>query len=143
MLSLNNSKINKSTLTMKKTALLPVLFVIFVLFSGFIIPKKQTKNENFLVHIVLIKLKSSVSKQDARFIRLQEKVKNLPTQLPQIQTWQVGKNILDKSINVDFGIVARFKNQADFDTYLNDKNHKVIIEQWLEIADFQVCNFYE
>lgn len=128
---------------MKKTTLLSVLFVIFVLFFGFIIPKKQAENEKILVHIVLIKLKSSISKQDARFIKLQEKVRSLPTQLPQIQTWQVGKNILDKGINVDFGIVAKFKNQADFDTYLNDKNHKVIIEQWLEIADFQVCNFYE
>lgn len=75
-----------------------------------------------LIHIVLWKYKSEVS-EEARAEHVL-KLKQLPDQIPNIESFQVGRDIIHLDRSFDTGLTSSFLDRDALDLYTNHAAHQ-------------------
>ena len=78
-----------------------------------------------LTHIVLFKFKADVP--DA-VIQVTEKLLTLPPQIPEIKTYDIGKNSIKSERNYDLALYSQFSNVEDLQTYQQHPEHLKVLD---------------
>jgi len=93
------------------------------------------------VHLVLIKLKPGVLRNDPRvrewhgaFVALERKCKG-------ITRMEHGWNTTDRPIAYDYGINMAFATRADLDAYGPHPAHQDVVAKLRAIADWIICDY--
>ena len=86
-----------------------------------------------LIHIVCWKYKNGTSQK----IREDHvaKLKNLPNEIPNIESFKIGFDILHLERSFDLGLVAIFPDQAALDAYTIHPTHQEAANMGKEIAE--------
>jgi len=79
-----------------------------------------------LTHIVLFKFKSEISDAGEQ---VKAKLLTLPPQIPEIKTYDIGKNSIKSERNYDLALYSQFDNTDGLQTYQQHPKH-------LEVLDF-------
>ena len=86
-----------------------------------------------LTHIVCWKYKAETTrKQREEHIA---KLKNLPSVIPDILSFNVGSDILHLERSFDTGLVAVYPNREALDFYTEHETHKEVAKMGKEIAE--------
>jgi hypothetical protein len=93
------------------------------------------------VHLVLIKLKPGVSRNDARVPAWQAKFEALQHQCGGIVRFEHGWNVTDRPIAYDFGINMAFATHEDLLAYGPHPAHQEVVRLLREIGDWVICDY--
>lgn len=86
-----------------------------------------------LIHIVCWKYKNETS-QETREDHV-TKLKNLPNEIPNIESFKIGFDILHLERSFDLGLVAIFPNKDALDAYTVHPTHQEVANLGKEIAE--------
>jgi hypothetical protein len=107
-----------------KTIVTPILILTFVTLATFM-SQAQPKNEaKALRHVVLFKFKDSSTAADIK--KVEEAFAALPQKLPQIKSYEWGKNNSPENLNqgLTHCFILTFSSEKDRDEYLVHPDHK-------------------
>jgi len=93
------------------------------------------------VHLVLIKLKPGVARDDPRVKAWEAGFKALPQYCSGIVRFEHGWNTTDRPIAYDFGVNMAFATRADLDAYGPNPKHQAVVALEREIADWFICDY--
>jgi Stress responsive A/B Barrel Domain len=93
------------------------------------------------VHLVLIKFKPGVVRDDPRVKAWQILFAALERQCDGIVRFESGWNTTDRPAAYDFGINMGFATRADLDAYGPNPAHQLVVVKLREIADWFVCDY--
>ncbi len=81
-------------------------------------------------HIVFIKIKGASSEDEKikGLNQLKEIFENLPSQIPEIKTFETGLNISDSSSASDFALIGEFNSKEDLETYKSHPEHLKVLD---------------
>ena len=86
-----------------------------------------------LIHIVCWKYKSeTTAEQRAEHVN---KLKNLPSEIPNILSFKVGNDILHLERSFDTGLVATYIDQSALDAYTIHPEHRAVAAMGKQIAE--------
>ena len=86
-----------------------------------------------LIHIVCWKYKPETTDDERE--RHRAKLKNLPSVIPDILSFQVGADILHLERSFDTGLVAIYPDRAALDAYTVHPSHQEVAALGKEIAE--------
>jgi hypothetical protein len=92
-------------------------------------------------HVVLFKFHQGVTWNDPRAQSAEAATMQHPAAIPEILSWECGRNRSDRAIAYDFVLIGTFTDQAAVDRYLTHPNHIWGAELWRKIADWAVVDF--
>lgn len=92
-------------------------------------------------HIVLFKLKPSVSRDDPRVVQWMDMMRELSAKIPTSVDWEFGWNITDRPIAQDFGLNSSFRTREDLAAYLPHPDHQAMVAVAKQVADWVICDF--
>ena len=92
-------------------------------------------------HIVLFKFRDEVTWADPRAQRAEQASQQHPHNIPDILSWECGRNITERLIAYDFGIVGKFVDYSAVLRYLVHPDHVEGAELWRQIATWIVVDF--
>lgn len=99
------------------------------------VPKSEQLeyNQIMLTHIVCWKYKTEVTEKD-RAAHI-ERLRALPDLIPDILSFNVGRDILHLDRSFDTGLVATYPDRAALDFYTDHPEHQKVAAFGKEIAD--------
>lgn len=92
-------------------------------------------------HIVLIRLKSGVERDDPRVRDGIAALTALGGQIDGIARWEHGWNFTQRPIAYDFALASTFVSRAAFDAYGPHPAHQAAAVQLREVVDWVLCDF--
>jgi hypothetical protein len=92
-------------------------------------------------HIVLIKLKPGITRDDARVRAGLAALVALREQIDGIERWEHGWNFNERPIAYDFALDSTFVSRAAFDAYGPHPAHQAAAAQLREVVDWVLCDF--
>jgi hypothetical protein len=93
------------------------------------------------VHLVLIKLKPGITRNDPRVRTWQTQFSSLERKCKGITRFEHGWNTTDRPTAYDYGISMVFKTRADLDAYGPHPAHQESVATMREIGDWVICDF--
>jgi|SRR6185369_6852165 len=93
------------------------------------------------VHLVLIKLKPGVGRNDPRVTAWESLLSELPKKCSGVVRWESGWNTTDRPIAYDFGLNSGFATRADLDAYGPHTDHQEVVRRLREFADWIICDY--
>ena len=93
------------------------------------------------VHLVLIKLKPGVTRDDPRVGKWEAAFKKLEHQCSGIVRFEYGWNTTNRPIAYDYGVNMAFATRADLDAYGPNPDHQAVVAIEREIADWIICDY--
>ena len=93
------------------------------------------------VHLVLVKLKPGVTRDDPRVAVWEAKFKELEHKCPGIVRFEYGWNTTNRPIAYDYGINMAFATRADLDAYGPHPDHQAVVALEREFADWLICDY--
>lgn len=84
-------------------------------------------------HVVMMKFKPGA--EESRFSELEKLMGKLPDEIPQIQFYQFGLDIVRSERSYDFGLVSEFDNVEALKTYQTHPKHLEALEIIKELFD--------
>ena len=93
------------------------------------------------VHLVLIKLKPGVGRNDPRVTEWEAMVAEMPKKVNGVVRWESGWNTTDRPIAYDFGVNSGFATRADLDAYGPDPYHQEVVRRQRDFADWVICDY--
>jgi len=93
------------------------------------------------VHLVLIKLKPGILRNDPRVRAWQPAFAALERKCHGIVRMEYGWNTTDRPIAYDFGINMAFSTRADLDAYGPHPAHQDVVAKLREFADWIICDY--
>jgi hypothetical protein len=93
------------------------------------------------VHLVLVKLKPGVQRNDPRVRTWQTMFAALERKCTGIVRFESGWNTTERPIAYDFGINMAFHTRADLDAYGPHPAHQDVVAKLREIADWHICDY--
>lgn len=91
-------------------------------------------------HIVLFKFKDGVTWSDPRAEEAEAATLGHPQRIPDIKSWQCGRNVADRPIAHDFALIGDFADPDAVARYLVHPDHVRGVELWRAIADWSVVD---
>jgi len=81
-------------------------------------------------HIVFIRIKGAGSEEDKinDLNKLKDALDQLPSQIPEIKSYQTGINISDAATASDAALVAEFESEEALETYKNHPEHIKVLD---------------
>ncbi len=81
-------------------------------------------------HIVFIKIKGASSEDEKMkdLKKLKEALDALPSQIPEIKSYQTGFNISDASSASDFALIGEFDSKETLETYKVHPEHQKVLD---------------
>ena len=92
-------------------------------------------------HIVLLRLKPGVTRDDARVRDALAALVALRGQIEGIARWEHGWNFTQRPIAYDFGLYSSFASRAALDAYGPHPAHQAVVAQLREVMDWVLCDF--
>lgn len=92
-------------------------------------------------HIVLLKLKPGVQREDPRVREGIDALLSLRGQIRGIERWEHGWNFNERPIAYDFALDSTFATRAAFDAYGPHLAHQAAAAQLREVMDWVLCDF--
>ena len=95
------------------------------------------------VHLVLVKLKPGVKREDPRVKEWEAMVEAMPKKLDgiAITRWEYGWNVSTRPVAYDFGVNSAFATREDLDRYGPDPYHQEVVKRQREFADWVICDY--
>jgi len=93
------------------------------------------------VHLVLIKLKPGVPRNDPRVLEWRAMFVALEGKCDGITRMEHGWNTTDRPIAYDYGINMAFATRADLDAYGPHPAHQDVVAKLRPIADWIICDY--
>jgi hypothetical protein len=94
-----------------------------------------------IVHIVLLKLKPGLSRNDKRVQDAFTELAGVGAQVPGVKRWECGWNAAQHPAAYDVALLSEFRSQADLDAYGPHSAHLRIAEKLKDITDFVFCDY--
>jgi hypothetical protein len=94
-----------------------------------------------LVHIVCWKYKTETTAEQRR--EHIEKLRSLPEVIPNIESFEVGSDILHLERSFDTGLVAKYRDRAALDFYNDHPEHQKVVAFGKQIAEKVVSVDFE
>ncbi|MCD4793295.1 MAG: Dabb family protein [Bacteroidales bacterium] len=79
-------------------------------------------------HIVFIRLKAADDEKLKNLNQIKEALDNLPSQIPEIKSFETGINISDSSSASDFALIGEFNSKEDLETYKSHPEHLKVLD---------------
>lgn len=92
-------------------------------------------------HIVLIRLKPGIGRDDPRVRAALAALIALRGQIDGIERWEHGWNFNQRPIAYDFALDSTFASRAAFDAYGPHPAHQAAAAQLREVVDWVLCDF--
>ena len=92
-------------------------------------------------HLVLIRLKEGVSRDDPRLQEALGDLIALREKIDGIVRWEHGWDFVRRPTSYDFGLIAGFASRAAFDTYGPHPQHQAAAAKLRELVDWVLCHF--
>ena len=92
-------------------------------------------------HIVLIRLKEGIARDDSRVRDGLAALIALRGQIDGIDRWEHGWNFTQRPIAYDFGLYSSFVSRAAFEAYGPHPAHQAAAAQLREVVDWVLCDF--
>ena len=92
-------------------------------------------------HIVFFKVREDVSRDDPRVGQAFAALRALPGKIEGIQRWEVGENISDRPIAVDYALFSSFRNREDLSLYIDHPAHGEVVGLLREVCSWQLCDY--
>jgi hypothetical protein len=92
-------------------------------------------------HIVLFKVREGIAGEDPRLLRAIDTLRGLEGAIDGIRLWEVGKNVSDRPIAVDYALYSAFDNREDLARYSDHPAHREVVEMLKEVCTWQVCDY--
>jgi hypothetical protein len=92
-------------------------------------------------HLVLIKLKAGIPRDDPRVRDGLAALVALREQIPGIVRWEHGWNFTQRPVACDFALDCTFSTREAFDAYGPHPAHQSVVAQLREVADWVLCDF--
>ncbi|MHC4954970.1 MAG: Dabb family protein [Planctomycetota bacterium] len=80
-----------------------------------------------LKHIVLMKFRPDAPEGAVQEII--DALKALPATILEIQSLEVGGNVVENPRNVDLGLIVEFAGRPELDRYAMHPDHQIVVEQ--------------
>ena len=93
------------------------------------------------VHLVLIKLKPGVTRDDPRVQAWEPLLAALEQKCSGIVRFESGWNTTDRPIAYDYGVNMGFATRADLDAYGPHPAHQDVVAKLREFADWLICDY--
>src|SRR5438128_7557691 len=94
-----------------------------------------------IVHLVLFKLKSGVSRNDPRLREAITMLEAVKGKVPGVQRWECGWNFSDRPIAYDYGLSSTFATREDLAIYVPHPEHQAAVTKLREVADWVLCDY--
>ena len=94
-----------------------------------------------IVHLVLFKLKSGVSRNDPRLREAITMLEAVKGKVPGVQRWECGWNFSDRPIAYDYGLSSTFAMREDLAAYVPHPEHQAAVNKLREVADWVLCDY--
>lgn len=92
-------------------------------------------------HIVLLKLKPGIDRDDARVLDAISTLIAVRSHVQGIERWEYGWNFTQRPIAYDFALDSTFRSRADLDAYGPHPAHQAAIVRLREVMDWVLCDF--
>jgi hypothetical protein len=92
-------------------------------------------------HIVLIRLKQGVTRDDSRLREGLADLIALRGQVGGIVRWDHGWDFVARPISYDFALVAAFTDRAAFEAYGSHPAHQAAAAKLRVLVDWVLCDF--
>ena len=92
-------------------------------------------------HLVLIRLKPEVARDDARLARALAELIALPEQIEGIVRWDHGWDFVRRPISYDFALSSAFSSREVFEAYAKHPAHLAVAGKLRELVDWVLCDF--
>ena len=92
-------------------------------------------------HIVLFKVREGIGGEDPRLLRAIDALRELEGAIDGIRLWEVGKNVSDRPIAVDYALYSAFDSGADLAAYVDDPAHREVVELLKKVCTWKVCDY--
>ncbi len=79
-------------------------------------------------HIVFFRIKPEIKDKNAAIDTVIGELQPLAGQIPEIVSYELGKNFSDRETAFDIALVSEFASKQDLDTYRNHPLHKQAVE---------------
>ncbi|HKN09078.1 MAG TPA: Dabb family protein [Pseudomonadota bacterium] len=93
------------------------------------------------VHLVLIKLKPGIARDDARVRAWESAFEALPPHCSGIARFEHGWNTTNRPIAYDYGVNMAFATRADLDAYGPNPKHQQVVASLREFSDWIICDY--
>lgn len=93
-----------------------------------------------ITHIVLFKLKDGIDRRSPDVQEAEKFAREVGRQVPELLSWRVGWNCVDRDIAYDFAVVGVLPNLAALEKYQKNAFHQESVEKWREISDWVVVD---
>jgi Stress responsive A/B Barrel Domain. len=90
-----------------------------------------------ITHVVLIQPKADTTPAEMEAILVQAKA--LQDIIPELQDFQIGKNLATYTQGYSYGLIAHFANETQLQAYANHPAHQELVRELL--AHAQVIEF--
>jgi len=94
-----------------------------------------------IVHLVLVKLKSGVGRDDPKVVAWEAEFAELRKKVGGVVRWEMGWNTTDRQNAYDFGLNSAFATRADLDAYGPHPAHQAVVAKMREFADWVICDY--
>ena len=92
-------------------------------------------------HIVLLRLKEGVTRDDPRVQEAVAGLAALPSKIEGIDRWEIGWNFTQRPVAYDFGLYSSFVSRAALDAYGPHPAHVAVATHLREVADWVLCDY--
>ncbi|WP_371478721.1 Dabb family protein [Kitasatospora sp. NBC_00315] len=92
-------------------------------------------------HVVLFKFREGVTWSDPRAQVAEEATRRHPEFIPEILSWECGRNEVDRPVAYDFALIGGFADPAAVTRYLEHPDHQRGVALWRELAEWNVVDF--
>ncbi len=94
-----------------------------------------------LRHIVVFKFREGVTGEDPRVGEVWEMLTRLPGQIPEVRSWEQGRNVSTRDIAYDLALVSAFEDQAALQRYSDHPAHRAVVARLREICTWHVVDY--
>lgn len=83
-------------------------------------------------HIVFMSFQPDAMPDAAQ--RIRDQLQTLPAQIPEIQRYEIGLNIVEAERNDDLVLISAFASLDDLRTYSQHPAHQAVVQEILKVA---------
>ncbi|MFI2187669.1 Dabb family protein [Streptomyces sioyaensis] len=96
-----------------------------------------------ITHIAFFKLKDGVERTSPSVAEAEKFAREVGRNVPELLTWRVGWNQVDRDIAYDFAVIGVLRDLAALQKYQTNDFHKKAVEKWRSISDWVVVDLAE
>ncbi len=92
-------------------------------------------------HIVVFKLDRNVTQDDPRVQRAFAALRSLPERIPEIRGWEIGENLSDRPMAMDYALYSTFETAEDLAQYVDHPAHREVVALLKEVCTWYICDY--